>query len=159
MTPPLPINIIKTDQMEGLWSKIVRNDTINFYDDFLFQIVYLDDSTRILFLSMYRILLFLMGRGHERSLSVRRVGGRGSTPLLACGCTILLGLGLGVPCQTPEVDGFEASLLHPFKSSMELLHFLVHLGQGFFDVGVPHCRLCGGGCGGSQFLLLFYQLL
>ena len=45
---------------------------------------------------MYRILLFLMGRGHERSLSVRRVGGRGSTPLLACGCTILLGLWLGV---------------------------------------------------------------
>ena len=83
---------------------------------------------------MYRILLFLMGRGHERSLSVRRVGGRGSTPLLACGCTILLGLGLGVHCQTPVVDGFEASLLHPFKSCMELLHLLVHLGQGFLIV-------------------------
>ena len=38
----------------------------------------------------------------DGSVSVRRVGGSGSTPLLACGCTILLGLGLEVPCQTPE---------------------------------------------------------
>ena len=96
---------------------------------FLFLIVYLDDSTRILFLSMYRILLFLMGRGHGGSLSERRVGGGGSTPLLACGCNALLWLGLEVPCQTTEVDGFQASLLHPFQSIMELAHFLVHLGQ------------------------------
>ena len=109
-------------------------------------------------LSMYRILLFLIGPCHGGRLSESWVGGSGSTPLLACGCTTLLGLGLEVPCQTPELDGFEASLLHPFQSSMELPHFLVHLGQGFFDVGVPHCRLCGGGFGGSQFFCFFTSL-
>ena len=36
-------------------------DNTVFYLLFLFLIVYLYDSTRILILSMYRILLFLMG--------------------------------------------------------------------------------------------------
>ena len=109
-------------------------------------------------LSMYRILLFLIGPCHGGRLSESWVGGSGSTPLLACGCTTLLGLGLKVPRQAPEVDEFEPSLLHPFQSSVELLHVLVHFCQRFFDVGVPNSRLCRGGFGGSQFLLLFHQL-